>query len=141
MKPTQAKRYHDDGMAVTPRPQLVIKLYERLMEDLSAAESAIVEKQIEQTHRSLIHAQDIVFELSLALDIAGWAGAQALHALYQHLDAKLIEANLHKSTGSVQDCVAIVSPLLDAWRDALVETQSRTMAAVSTTGSRGSVTA
>ncbi len=141
MKPTQAKRYHEDGMAVTPRPQLLIKLYERLMEDLSAAESAIVENQIELTHRSLIHAQDIVFELSLALDLASWDGAPALHALYQHLDTKLIEANLQKSTEGVQECIAVVSPLLDAWREALVETQSRTLAAVSTAGPRGSVTA
>ena len=121
-----AQRYHDDGMAVTPRPQLVVKLYERLRSDLRTAAEAATDGEIEAAHVALLHAQEIVLELSLALDLDLWEGARGLRAIYEHLDARMVEANLQKSPGIIRECLALVDPLVDAWQQALtISQQSR----------------
>lgn len=139
-----AQRYHQDGMSVTPGPQLVVKLYERLLLDLHKGQQAIAKGQIEISHKELVHAQDIVFELNMALDVDAWDGGPALRSIYEHLSARLIEANVQKSIEIVNECIDVVAPLVEAWQEALVITQTqRTTVTQSpaSPGLRGSVTA
>ena len=130
-----AQRYHSDGMSVMPGPQLVVKLYERLLLDLQRASRAIAGDEVEEAHRQLVHAQDIVFELNVALDVEAWDGGPALRSLYQHLGQKLVEANVQKSVRLVDECVDVVEPLVDAWQQALIITQTDRQPAVAPSGS------
>ena len=131
-----AQRYHQDGMSVIPGPQLVVKLYERLLLDLHRAGQAIRDHSVESAHEQLVHAQDIVFELNVALDVEAWDGGPALRSIYEHLTEKLIEANVAKSEPLVLECVEVVSPLVEAWQEALIITQTDRQAAGVTTGER-----
>ena len=119
-----AQRYLDDGMAVMSKPQLVVRLYERLLQDLTKAGEAMVDGVVEGAHRALIHAQDIVLELNLALDTDAWQGAQGLRSVYEHVNAQLIEANIDKNPATVEHCIALIEPLYEAWRDAARSTQA-----------------
>lgn len=139
-----AQRYHQDGMSVTPGPQLVVKLYERLLLDLHKGKQGIIAGKIETSHKELVHAQDIVFELNMALDVEAWDGGPALRSIYEHLSARLIEANVQKSTGIVNECIDVVAPLVEAWQEALVITQTQRSVASQAPvapGLRASVTA
>jgi len=139
-----AQRYHQDGMSVTPGPQLVVKLYERLLLDLRRGAQAILDDKVEFAHEQLVHAQDIVFELNIALDVDAWDGGPALRSIYEHLTSQLIEANVKKSAEIVSECIDVVSPLVGAWQEALVITQTERQNASQMTvpgGPRGSVTA
>lgn len=113
-----ARRYVEDGMATIPKPQLLLRLYERLLLDLERAEAAVDERRIEDGHNALVHAQDIVHELNLALDVEVWEGARALRSIYQHLTELLIEANTSKSVAPIRAGTALVVPLRDAWSEA-----------------------
>lgn len=115
-----SQRYQADGMAVMPRPQLVVRLYERLLADLQGGVVAVTGGLIEEAHRLLIHAQDIVHELALALDHDQWDGGYALRSLYSHLGVRLVDANTQKSALVIQECIDIVAPLVEAWQQALV---------------------
>ncbi len=128
-----AQRYHDDGMAVTPRPQLLVKLYERLLLDLRRASQAVALDQIEIAHQTLMHGQEIVYELSLALDDTQWDGGPGLRSIYDHLETRMIEANLRKSVEIIDECIAVVAPLVDAWQQALVITQQSRPAVIGAT--------
>ncbi len=128
-----AQRYHDDGMAVTPRPQLLVKLYERLLLDLRRASQAVALDQIEIAHQTLMHGQEIVYELSLALDDTQWDGGPGLRSIYDHLETRMIEANLRKSVEMIDECIAVVAPLVDAWQQALVITQQSRPAVIGAT--------
>ena len=119
-----AQRYLDDGMAVMPKPQLVVRLYERLLQDLKKAMEAMTGGEVEGAHRALIHAQDIVLELNLALDVDAWHGAQGLRSVYDHVNAQLIEANIDKNPAAVEHCVSLIEPLYEAWRDAALSIQA-----------------
>lgn len=120
-----AQRYHQDGMSVTPGPQLVVKLYERLLLDLHKGKQAIQSGKIETSHTELLHAQDIVFELNMALDVDAWDGGPALRSIYEHLTSRLVEANVQKSVEFVNECINVVAPLVEAWQEALVITQTQ----------------
>ena len=113
-----AKRYHDDGMAVMSKPQLLLALYKRLVADLHSAAAALDAADIERSHNALLHAQDIVHELNLALDIDSWDGGRNLRAIYNHVSALLIDANLHKSVEPVHHCIELIEPLNEAWQEA-----------------------
>ncbi len=139
-----AQRYHQDGMSVTPGPQLVVKLYERLLLDLHKGKRAIVAGKVETSHTELVHAQDIVFELNMALDVEAWDGGRALRSIYEHLSSRLIEANVQKSVEIVDECIDVVAPLVEAWQEALVITQTQRSVAAqppAVHGLRGAVTA
>lgn len=139
-----AQRYHQDGMSVTPGPQLVVKLYERLLLDLHKGKQAIASGKIELSHIELVHAQDIVFELNMALDVDAWDGGLALRSIYEHLLSRLVEANVQKSVEIVNECINVVAPLVEAWQEALIITQTQRSAATQSpiaSGARGTYTA
>lgn len=114
-----ARRYRADGMASTPPGRLLVMLYDRLQIDLERAEEAIAGGSVEAAHRALVHAQEIVFELKLALDVTVWPEGQALDDIYEYLLRQLVVANTTKSAAVVHECQGIVAPLAESWHDAL----------------------
>lgn len=105
--------------ASTASPQaLLVMLYDRLVLDLERAEAAEALGDVAAIHRSLVHAQDIITELSLALDVDRWDGGPALQALYDWLLTELVEANTAKDVDRIRTCRAVLTPLRDTWREA-----------------------
>jgi flagellar protein FliS len=114
------RRYGSDAVATASPARLVVMLYDRLLKDLHAASTALAARDIEGSHHALLHAQEIVAELSSALDLTQWPEGESLAALYQFLGDQLIHANVHKDADAVASCVEIVEPLRDAWSQASV---------------------
>ena len=115
---TVLNRYASDGMATTSPQRLVVLLFQRLVTDLEKAHDATSEKRIEAAHDALLHAQDIVYELRLALDVDSFEGAKELAALYDHLMAQMVEANRTKSPATVHHCRTIAEPLAATFAEA-----------------------
>jgi flagellar protein FliS len=134
-----AKRYHDDGMAVMSKPQLLLSLYERLATDLQRAVQGLSDGEIEVSHNALVHAQDIVHELNLALDVERWEGGHNLRAIYNHVSSLLIEANMTKSPEPVRQCIELIGPLNDAWQEAAVIAAAQRVQTAPATSAGGTV--
>lgn len=98
--------------------RLLLAVFERLRSDLEGAVAAIRDGRVESAHQLLLNAQELVYELDLALDTDTWAGGSQLRTLYRHLMATLMEANLIKSADLVNDCLLIVRPLEESWAEA-----------------------
>jgi len=113
-----AQRYETDGMAGSSPQKLLLAVFDRLRRDLDGAEEAIGAGRVEEAHHLLLHAQDLVHELDLALDTEAWDAADDLRALYRHLMALLMEANLSKSKAMVRRGLDIVIPLQESWSEA-----------------------
>ncbi len=128
-----ADRYQTDGMAGSSPQKLLLAVFSRLHRDLDTAIAAITTGQIEAAHRSLVNAQELVYELRLALDPEVWPGATELRAIYDYVLSLLIDANLNKSTENVERCIAIVAPLEQSWIEAhgMLQQQGETMPAAS----------
>lgn len=108
-------RYHDDGIKMTSPQRLVTLLYQRLLRDLVDADAAIEDGRIEAAHVALIHAQDIVLEFHLALDLEGFEGADRLADIYVYLTDRLVDANRYKDRAIVSECRSMVEPLAEAF--------------------------
>lgn len=115
--------YQNDGMQTTPQPKLLSMLYERLLRDLTDARTAIENRRIEAAHDALVHAQEIVLELHLALDIDGFDGAHGLADVYVYLNERLVEANRMKSPIVIDECRAVVTPIAEAFAGAVAAGQ------------------
>ncbi len=98
--------------------RILVLLYERLLRDLDEAERALLAGG--NAHPALMHAQEIVDALDLALDRDQWSGAEGLGAIYDHLTDELIAANVDRNVDAVRRCRRIVEPLHVAWDTAAV---------------------
>jgi flagellar protein FliS len=108
-------RFVADGMATLTGPRLLVALYARLLRDLDDAAAAAREHAPEKVHGALIHAQEIVHELLLALDGNSWDAAGELANLYDWLYRRLVHANTTKDSVLIEECRSLLEPLHEAW--------------------------
>ena len=111
-------RYVGTSVDTASPARLVTMLYDRLVRDLTTAETALSGSDIESASNALIHAQEIVWELAAGLDPTKWSGGPALAALYQFMLAELLDANVKKDAAKVATVRELVEPLRDAWHQA-----------------------
>lgn len=116
--PNPRNRYLQDSVNTASPAKLLTMLYDRLVLDLMQGEEAIRAGQVENAHEKLSHAQDIVIELRVSLDVESWSGGPGLASLYSYLITELVGANIAKDADRVAVCRGFVEPLRDAWREA-----------------------
>ena len=119
--PALRTRYLNDSVATASPARLLIMLYERLVLDLTQAESALRTGDRAAAGPRLLHAQDIIAELHGSLRLDAWDGAANLADIYGFLLNELVAANVNADADRVAGCRSLVEPLLDAWRQAAVE--------------------
>ena len=118
----RANRYLSDSLSTASPAVLLVMLWDRLVLDLQRAEDAQRAQDRETAHTNLIHAQDIIRELQVGLDVEKWDGGPGLMALYTWMVQELVAANLSGDadrTAAVR--VDLVEPLAEAWRQAALE--------------------
>jgi flagellar protein FliS len=111
-------RYVGDSIATASPSRLVTMLYDRLVRDLVTGETAITAWDLAAANASLVHAQEIIWELAAGLDPTRWSGGPALAALYQFMLGELLDANVKKDAAKVASVRELVEPLRDAWHQA-----------------------
>ncbi len=116
--PQLRDRYLQDSINTASPGKLLLMLYDRLVLDLMQGEEAVRAGDREQAHERLTHAQEIIMELRISLDVEAWSGAPALANLYGYLLTELIGANIGQDAERVASCRTLVEPLRDTWREA-----------------------
>ena len=111
-------RYLQDSINTASPGKLLIMLYDRLILDLGKGEEALRAGQFEAAHEKITHAQEIVIELRVSLDVETWSGAPGLASLYGFVLTELIGANIARDPDRVAACRKLLEPLRDAWREA-----------------------
>lgn len=111
-------RYVDDTVATASPAKLLTMLYDRLVLDLTRAESEQRAGNRGAAGPHLTHAQDIVGELASTLDVSAWDGAPQLLSIYTFLLTELVQANVSGDPERTAACRALVEPLADAWHQA-----------------------
>jgi flagellar protein FliS len=118
--PAMRERYLADSVATASPAKLLVMLYDRLVLDLTRAEEALANDDRDEASSQLQHAQDIILELRISLNVEAWEGGPGLAALYGFLLTELIGANVRGDAVRVTACRALVEPLRDAWREAAI---------------------
>lgn len=97
---------------------LVTMLCDRLVLDVERGLAAQELGDFNAAHLHLVHAQDVVAELTSSLRVDLWDGAAALQSLYAHLHGQLVQTNIHRDLDAGRHCLALATDLASTWRTA-----------------------
>lgn len=112
--------YRQIAMQTASRGQLVLMLYDggiRFLERaLTGFQMEDPAESNETIHNNIHRALDIINELDASLNLqAGGELALALRRVYQYLDWRLTQSNLHKEHEGIREAIGRLSVLRDAW--------------------------
>ena len=100
--------------------KLIIMMYEASIRFTRAAIKAIGEKQIEDAHNNIVRAENIIYELMSTLNTdEGGEVADHLLRLYDFVIWELVDANTYKNADKLEGVIKVLTPLKDAWREAV----------------------
>ncbi|MBW8827205.1 MAG: flagellar export chaperone FliS [Acidobacteria bacterium] len=112
-------RYKTDNVGTANPAKLITMMYDRMVVDLEYGIAAIERGDREECNHQIQHAQAILMELLGALDQEAWSGGPALAGIYVFLTNELLTANLHQDVAKVRSCLDLLTPLQDAWQQAV----------------------
>jgi flagellar protein FliS len=113
--------YLDASIATASPARLLVMLFDRLVLDVQRGLDAQRRGDLEDTHKHLTHAQDILLELSSSLRPEQFRGGYDLAALYSFLHRQLVMANIRKDASITDEVLTLVTDLCDAWRQAALQ--------------------
>ena len=116
--------YLDASIATASPARLLVMLYERLVLDVQRGVESLERSDLQEAHRQLTHAQDIVLELQSSLKPDAFKGGHDLATLYGYLHGRLVTANIRKDAAIAAECLPLVTDLCDIWRQAALESVS-----------------
>lgn len=105
---------------------LVLMLYEgaiRFLERALVGFASDDPAESNQTiHNNISRAQAILDELTASLDVkSGGEFATRMQGLYAYMDRRLQESNMRKEPQGIDDVIARLTTLRDAWREMLAQ--------------------
>ncbi len=118
MKPQKADSYKKSQVETSDQLTLILMLYDRAILLLDKAKKGISEKKLEEKHRSLTKARDIVFELIQSLDHDKGGGiAASLLDLYYFVVREIMDADVNLNTKAIDNAKGILSELRESWKE------------------------
>ena len=113
-------RYQADKIMTAAPEQLIRMLLDRAVGELELGRDLLREDRWQVATPHLAKAQDILTELrcSLNLDVGGELAAN-LDALYDYAFRRIVEAHIQRVAGFVDEVIAIIDPIRDAWATAV----------------------
>lgn len=130
LDPKRAANAYRRQAVDTAKPiDLVVMLYDGLLQSLDKATEAIEARNLEQQNHQLLRAQRILSELSAGIDLdrGGEIGGNLMR-IYSFCMARLIEANLQDKVEPVLQARRVLAPLRDAWAEAARRTEEDAVA-------------
>lgn len=93
-------------------------LYNGLVKFLMQAQAAIDVKNIEKANNGIIRAQAIIKEFQATLDM-NYEVSTYLDMIYDYMFRRLVEANLKKDNGIIEEILGYAKELRDTWAQAM----------------------
>jgi flagellar secretion chaperone FliS len=109
--------YRKTNITTSDPVRLVIICYEGVIDNLKLAKEKMKEKNYEKKAKALIKAQDIIAELKCSLDFEkGGKIANNLESLYNYMLRRILQADLNKDIGPIDEVIKMFNELLSAWQ-------------------------
>ncbi len=114
-----ANAYRRVDLESAPKTQIVERLFDRFLVNLTTARAAIAAKDIKAKAKALDHALQIVAELKAALNLAAAPELCAnLSALYDFVIDQLINANATLALPPLDQATRVMTEIGEAFRRA-----------------------
>ncbi len=110
------QRYLETAVETAHPARLVVMLYDGALRFLNQAREAMEQRNYEEQNLYLQKTQRILAELISSLDFTkGGEVAENLFRIYTYLYNQLVQANLQDDPLKVQQAIALLSELREAW--------------------------
>lgn len=110
--------YRNTAIETASPGKLLLMLYDGAIRNLDAARTAMINKDVENSHKHLLKAQDIILELMCTLNM-DYEIAKDLYRLYDFMYRHLIQANVRKDPEMVADVRELLAELRATWDQAI----------------------
>lgn len=118
MYPNGYNIYKANSVNYASREQILLMLTEGAVKFAKIARQAIVDKDIQKAHNSLIRTQDIFIELMVTLDIEAAEWTTDLFKVYEFIKTKLVDANMTKSIEIMDEIIPLIEEINNIWNEA-----------------------
>lgn len=108
------EKYKQQSVMTMTQGEMVVRLYEEIINQLSRAVICIREKNIEGTNASLQKCQRIINYLKSTLNFKYEVSSNLL-SLYDFFNEQIIKSNLKKDTQPIEEILPLVSELKDTF--------------------------
>ena len=118
MQGKSADQYKQMQIKTANPGKLLLMLYQGAAKFMKLAKKDIKEGKIEESHKNIIKAQNIILELQNTLDKEqGGEIAVRLENLYDFIYRELIQANLNKNTKHLDNVIPLVEELFVTYKE------------------------
>jgi flagellar protein FliS len=115
MQEDRISHYRETQIKTASQGKLVVILYDGLLRFLDLALENLPKKKYDLVNNNIIRAQDILSELSMALNMEAGDISQRLLSIYSFLNMKLIEGNVQKSEKPIRFVRRMIAELRESW--------------------------
>jgi flagellar protein FliS len=108
----------------------LLLLYDKAIKSMTEALELMAKGDMVEKGERLIRAQDIVLQLSDALDLSTGQIAENLERLYLYIYRRLIQGNIRLDTEAIVEARSLMTELLESWQAVILGRDSSTVPAV-----------
>ncbi|HPZ63410.1 MAG TPA: flagellar export chaperone FliS [Halanaerobiales bacterium] len=114
------QKYKTAQYSTVSPEQLLLMLYEGAIKYARQAQKDMEERNVEAANNKLKKTEDIISELMVSLNMdEGGEIAQNLYNLYDYMNRRLIQANIRKDPGLVDEVITLLTSLKESWEEVI----------------------
>lgn len=118
-------RYQKIQVETADQGKLLLMLYAGALRFLGLAKKALSANELENVNHNLLRVQDIVTELTAALNPEAGEVAGGLQQLYGYIAYLLVQGNIKKEIKLLEQAEMLLLELQEAWKEVLGEKQAQ----------------
>jgi len=115
MKTNPYQQYKQTQIQTASQDKLILMLFDGAIKFVNQGKLALKEEKYDKANECLKRAQDIVAEFMASLNFDAGEIANNLYVLYDYIHRRLIEANINKDTGILDEVNNMLNNLKDTW--------------------------
>jgi flagellar biosynthetic protein FliS len=116
--PNAYAQYNNSKVLTATPAELTLMLYEGAIKFCNVAAIAMEQKNIQKAHDNIVKTQKIVEYLRQTLDMK-YPVAKDFEDIYVYLEKRLVQANVKKDHGILDECLGHLREIRDTWKEVM----------------------
>ncbi|MEA4902160.1 flagellar export chaperone FliS [Desulfitobacterium sp.] len=117
-----ANAYKNQQIMTASPAQLTLLLYNGALKFLNESIIALEQGDIQKSNSANLRVQNIIREFVVTLDMS-YEVSKTWAQLYEYIEYSLIQGNIKKDIGQLQNAKGILQEMRDTWEEAMKQTQ------------------
>ena len=111
-------KIEDNAVFTATKEELTLMLYEGALKFINQAIDATENEDFQKANVLIIRVEDIIREFQITLDFQ-YEISNQLNSLYDYMHRRLVEANMKKDVGILNEIRDMLREFRDMWKEAM----------------------